>query len=143
MPVTFFVHGDPAAQGSKRLVRLRGSGRTIMLEQSRKVKPWRAAVAEAARAAGVQPFVGDVALVASVQFVRPAGQLRKDGTVKPFAPARPGYADCDKLARAICDGLAGVAYMNDRQVADLAIQRVWAPAGEGPGAWLTICLAGA
>jgi crossover junction endodeoxyribonuclease RusA len=142
MPVTFFVPGNAAAQGSKRLVRLR-NGRTVMLEQSRKVKPWRAAVAAAAAEAGCKPLTGDVALVASVQFVRPVGQLRKDGTVKGSAPARPGYADCDKLARAICDGLAGIAYTNDRQVAELAIQRVWAPSGEGPGAWLTICPAGA
>lgn len=133
----WFVAGDPAAQGSKRLVRLR-NGRTVMLEQSKKVKPWRSAVAGETRAAGVSMMTGDVTLIACVQFVRPASHYRKDGTVKPSAPARPGYADCDKLARAICDGLTGIAYVDDRQVAFLSVERVWAPAGEGPGAWLEI-----
>jgi Holliday junction resolvase RusA-like endonuclease len=136
-PRIFFVHGDPAAQGSKRLVRLR-NGRTVMLEQSQKVKPWRSAIAARARESWSTPIVGDVEVAASVQFVRPASHYRKDGTIKPSAPARPGYADCDKLARAICDGLAGIAYANDRQVARLTVERVWAPPGEGPGAWLEI-----
>ena len=144
MPVTFFVPGDPAAQGSKRLVRLR-NGRTVMLEQSRKVKPWRAMIGECARAAGVEPLTADVRLDINVLFVRPASHYRKGalGLVKPSAPARPGYADCDKLARAICDGLAGVAYANDRQVAQLFIERSWAQAGGSPGAWITIGPAGA
>jgi hypothetical protein len=42
------------------------------------------------------------------------------------------------LARAICDALAGIAYRNDRQVALLAVERVWASPGEGPGATIGI-----
>lgn len=132
-----WVDGDPAAQGSKRLVRLK-NGRSVMLEQSKRVKPWRAAVADAARAANVQPLHGDVMIVARVRFVRPSGHYRKDGTVRDSAPARPGYADCDKLARAIGDALAGIAYANDRQVAAIALDRVWADEGVGPGASIMI-----
>lgn len=136
-PVVVWVDGDPAAQGSKRLVRTK-AGRTIMLENSRKVKPWRAAVADAAREARCPCFMGDVAIYAVVRFVRPKSHYRKDGSIKAGHAARPGYADCDKLARAICDGLAGIAYPNDRQVAVLAIERVWAAAGTGPGAVIGI-----
>jgi len=39
-PITFFVPGKPAPQGSKRHV-----GRGIMLESSREVGPWRERVA--------------------------------------------------------------------------------------------------
>lgn len=131
------VDGDPAAQGSKRLVRLK-NGRSVMLEQSKRVKPWRAAVADAARAAGVQQQQGDVLVVARVRFVRPQSHYRADGTIRSSAPARPGYADCDKLARAIGDALAGIAYANDRQVAAMSIERVWADPGRGPGATITI-----
>ena len=136
-PVVVWVDGDPAAQGSKRLVRTKG-GRTLMLENSRKVKPWRAAIADAARSCNCPILMGDVAIYAVVRFVRPQSHYRKDGTIRVGLESRPGYADCDKLARAICDGLAGIAYHNDRQVAILAIERVWAAAGTGPGAVIGI-----
>jgi Holliday junction resolvase RusA-like endonuclease len=132
-----WVDGDPAAQGSKRLVRLK-DGRSVMLENSKRVKPWRAAVADAAREQRVQPFQGDVIIHARVRFVRPQKHYRKDGSITLSALPRPGYADCDKLARAICDALAGIAYANDRQVAALAIEREWASAGSGPGACILI-----
>jgi crossover junction endodeoxyribonuclease RusA len=132
-----WVDGDPAAQGSKRLVRLK-DGRTVMLENSKRVKPWRAAVADAAREAGMKPTTVDVMIHARVRFVRPKKHFRKDGSVSPGAPARPGYADCDKLARAICDALAGIAYVNDRQVAALAVEREWAAEGTGSGATILI-----
>lgn len=132
-----WVDGDPAAQGSKRLVRLK-TGRTIMLENSKRVKPWRAAVAEAARAANLKPVTTDVLIHARVRFVRPQSHYRPDGSIKPRSPDRPGYADCDKLARAICDALAGIAYANDRQVAALAIEREWAVEGTGSGAAILI-----
>lgn len=132
-----WVDGDPAAQGSKRLVRLK-NGRSVMLENSKRVKPWRTAVAEAAREWKVQPYVGDVMLHVRVRFVRPQKHYRKDGTITPGAPARPGYADCDKLARAICDALAGIAYANDRQVAAIALEREWSPEGMGSGAIIRI-----
>jgi hypothetical protein len=136
-PTVIWVDGDPAAQGSKKLVRLK-TGRTIMLENSRKVKPWRAAVADAAREANCPMHMGDVAVYAVVRFVRPKSHYKADGTLRTGRQARPGYADCDKLARAICDGLAGIAYPNDRQVAILAIERVWANPGTGSGAIIQI-----
>ena len=43
-PVEFEVVGLPAAQGSKRHV-----GNGVMVESSKALKPWRSAVAEAAR----------------------------------------------------------------------------------------------
>ncbi len=131
------VGGDPATQGSKRLVRLR-TGRSVMIEQSARVKPWRSTVADAARAAGVTVLDGDVAIHVVARWLRPASHFRKDGRIRPSAPSRPGRGDCDKLARAICDALAGIAYRNDRQVALLAVERVWASPGEGPGATIGI-----
>jgi len=125
-PHTIFVLGDPAAQGSKRIVRTKG-GRTIMLEQSKKVKPWREAVAAAAMQSKCPMHEGDVVMQIRVLFARPASHFNKAGEVRHTAPARPGYTDCDKLARAICDALAGIAYHNDRQVAALSVDRAWSP----------------
>lgn len=137
MSTTFMVHGDPAAQGSKRIVRLR-SGKSVMIEQSTKVRPWRAAVAEAAQEARCGVLEGDVSIRAVVFFVRPSSHFSAKGTLKPSSPIRPGYIDVDKAARAILDALAGVAYHNDRQVAVLTIERMWAPDGMGAGAVIQI-----
>lgn len=109
-----------------------------MIEHSTRVKPWRSSVADAARDAGVMVLDGDVAVHVVVRWLRPASHYRTNGAVRPSAPPRPGRGDCDKLARAICDALAGVAYKNDRQVALLAVERVWAAPGESPGATIGI-----
>lgn len=129
----FVVDGDPAAQGSKRLVSLR-SGRSVMLENSRKVKPWRSAVAAAARAAQCPLRSGDVLMCVRVRFSRPKSHFTSTGAIRAAAPVRPGYADCDKLARAVCDALTGIAYHDDRQVACLSIEREWSDPGAGNGA---------
>lgn len=72
------------------------------------------------------------------RWVRPITHFRKDGSVRPGAPEHPGYGDCDKLARAVCDALAGIAYRNDRQVVRLSVERMWCNAGEPPGAIVRI-----
>lgn len=137
MTTTFMVHGDPAAQGSKRIVRLR-SGRSVMLEQSTKLRPWRAAVAEAAQEARCGIREGDVSIRAVVFFVRPVSHFNAKGVLKLSSPIRPGYIDVDKAARAILDALAGIAYHNDRQVSVLTVERMWAPDGMGSGAVIQI-----
>lgn len=124
MGAEIHVSGDPAAQGSKRLVRLK-NGRTVMLENSKRVMPWRKQIAAAAQALNLRPQEGDVSVSAIVMFQRPLSHFRKDGGLKRNLPARPGRADVDKLARAILDALTGVAYHDDRQVAILAIERIW------------------
>jgi crossover junction endodeoxyribonuclease RusA len=122
--MTFTVIGIPAAQGSKRMVRARG-GRTLLIEQSTRVKPWRAAVAAAARAAGCTPRDGDCAVTVSIRLSRPAAHYKADGTLRTGLPRFPRRIDIDKAARAVLDALTGVAYLDDRQVQQLDIDRVW------------------
>ena len=131
-----FVHGVPAPQGSKRLVRVKG--RTIMLEASRRVKPWREQVAACAEAAGVLLHEGDVRLDIVAWYQRPASHFTRRGKLVASAPRSPGYADCDKLARAVCDALAGIAYRNDRQVYMLTVERRWCCETQVPGARIRI-----
>jgi Holliday junction resolvase RusA-like endonuclease len=109
-----------------------------MLEASRRVMPWRAVVAACAAEAGVGMCDGDVSIDISAYWVRPASHLRADGRLKLSAPPRPGYADCDKLARAVCDALAGIAYRNDRQVAQLSVARMWCKDGQPQGAKIIV-----
>lgn len=135
--VAFFAEGIPAPQGSKSLVRT-PHGRTLMIEASRRVKPWRDIVAASARLADVPIHDGDVALHIVCRWERPQRHYAANGQVRASSPPRPGYADCDKLARAVCDALAGIAYKNDRQVASLSVERVWARPGDPPGAHVEV-----
>jgi len=132
----FFAEGIAAPQGSKRLVR--PHGRTLMIDASRRLRPWRDAVSAAALAAGVPMLQGDVELHIVVRWVRPRSHLTARGTLRTGMPTRPRYADADKLARAICDALTGIAYRDDRQVASLSIERVWARDGDPSGAWIEL-----
>ncbi len=119
------------------MVRLK-NGRTVLLEQSKRVKPWREAVADAARKWHCPIRHGDVALYARVYFSRPKSHYDRYGQLKTNTPARPGRLDCDKIARSICDALTGVAWIDDRQVSVLCIERIWCPPGHAPGATLQI-----
>lgn len=117
------VSGRPAPQGSKRTV-----GRGRMVEMSRYLGPWRAAVqAAAARAMaatpGAYPLPG--AIVARMVFTveRPRGHYgtgRNANRVRPSAPNVPAAVpDLSKLVRSTEDALtiAGV-WADDARVVD-------------------------
>lgn len=121
MSLTITVLGLPAPQGSKRHV-----GHGIMVESSKRVRPWRSDVKAAAeRAIGTDwtPIKGPVSLTATFFFLRPrshyrtgrfADVLRDDAPV--FATSR-ACGDIDKLLRSTLDALtaAGVI-VDDSQV---------------------------
>ncbi|MDT0472805.1 RusA family crossover junction endodeoxyribonuclease [Streptomyces sp. DSM 41014] len=131
------VNGLPAPQGSKRHV-----GRGVMVESSKKVKPWREAVAaETAKLTFEDtPFVR-----VSVWFFLPRPKShyrtgRNAHLLKPAAPLYPGkYPDLDKLCRSTLDALRmGGAYRDDAQVVKLWAFKVFAAAGEVPGALIRV-----
>lgn len=149
--LTVIVYGTPAPQGSKRHV-----GHGVMVESSRRVKPWREDVKAAAETAIVEweqhrplpsgvgrrwePITGPVEVTVTFRFARPAGHYgtgRNADTVRPSAPAHPtgGKGDIEKLVRAVHDALtaAGV-WRDDAQVVRLNAAKVWCHKGERPGA---------
>ena len=86
------VYGDPAPQGSKRHV---GNGR--MIEASKKVGPWRVAVAEAVAALPpFEPLDGPVEVDVTFFLPRPRSVRR----LLPHVPP-----DLDKLERGLNDAL--------------------------------------
>lgn len=109
-----------------------------MIEASRGLMPWRDSVARCATLAGVRRIDADVEVAIVALWERPDSHFRKDGTIRSGMPDRPRYADCDKICRAICDALAGIAYENDRSVAALSIERRWASDGERMGVWISV-----
>jgi crossover junction endodeoxyribonuclease RusA len=109
MPDTFsiFIPGEAAPQGSKRHV-----GKGVMVESSKRVRPWRDLIVtmclERTRA-GDAGFVGPVDVWLTFRFDRPKhhyGTGRNKNLLKPAAPTYPRTGgDLDKLMRAVADAL--------------------------------------
>lgn len=118
--IAFTVYGLPAPQGSKRHV-----GNGVMIESSKKVKPWRQDVKQAAldTIAGHPDWTPlDGPLVASMTFTfaRPKSHYRTGRNahlLRDTAPARPhGMPDLSKILRSTEDALKDVIWADDALV---------------------------
>lgn len=124
------VYGSPAPQGSKKYVGRAANGRGIMVESSKKVKPWRENVHTAAVIArnGAAPLDGP--LVARMVFTlpKPASAPKRRRTWPDKKP------DVSKLVRSTEDALtdAGVIADDARIVEYSRIAKVFP--GEDPEA---------
>lgn len=122
------VFGDPAPQGSKRVVR----GRVI--EASKKLKPWRAAIEQACQPYAEQNIhLGPCRLEVDFFLPRPATVKQSK---RPFPIVPP---DLDKLVRAVGDGIgqSGWIWGDDSQVIEIFARKFYADDRE-PGAIITI-----
>lgn len=128
--LTFFVPGLPSPQGSKNAYR-RGQ-KIVLVESSKKVKPWRDTVSQVARFVCKQPIDGAVTVV--VHFVMPRTKAMRN---KP-APPMVQKPDLDKMLRAVNDALTGIAYADDSQIVRLTGSKRRAAPGEQTGAHITI-----
>jgi Holliday junction resolvase RusA-like endonuclease len=110
----FYAIGEPAPQGSKRHV-----GRGVMIESSKRVRPWREAVAAAAFGAG-ECLDGPLAVAMIFTLRRPKSARRID-----TAPFRT--PDLSKLARAVEDAITDVGlWADDARVAEYArLAKTW------------------
>ena len=127
--ITITVHGLPAPQGSKRHV-----GNGVMIESSKKVKPWRQDVKHAAldivEARGDWMILdGPLAVAMTFTFDRPKGHYRTGRNahlLRDAAPARPsGMPDLSKLARSTEDALTGVVWKDDARVVEYVRLGKW------------------
>jgi len=126
---------DPAPQGSKRHV---GGGRLI--ESSKRVKPWRLAVAHEARLAGEQ-VTGPCAVELDFRFTRPKGHHKANGQLRASAPqfCVVRRNDLDKCCRSTLDGLVdGGLLVDDCLVVELFARKRYCGIGEQPGAVVRI-----
>jgi crossover junction endodeoxyribonuclease RusA len=131
---TFKVEGmAPAPQGSKRPL---GNGR--MIEQSKRVTPWRILVSTVARSIGSLMIIGPVRLSIVFLFSRPKAHYGAKG-LKPSAPiyhcTRP---DLDKLQRSTFDALSKVIYRDDSLVVGCNAEKRYCIGDEKPGAIITV-----
>lgn len=108
--MTIIVYGTPAPQGSKRFIGVaKKTGRGVMIESSKKVKPWREDVRnEALRVrAGAAPL--DLAVRVRMVFTlpKPSSAPKKR---KTFPMRKP---DLSKLARSTEDALVEAGILAD------------------------------
>lgn len=124
MMISYFVEGEPAPQGSKNgFIK---SGRVVMVESSKKLKPWRHAVAtqtleaRTKKWANPEEFVmtGPVEVGLVFHLPRPKTVTRKWPSVKP---------DCDKLVRSVLDGItSGGLWKDDSLVIAISASKQYA-----------------
>lgn len=126
------AYGTPAPQGSKRHL-----GNGVMVESSKKVKPWREAVKHAALDAlwpSWTPLDGPIHLAVTFTFNRPQGHWRTGRNAHLLRDAAPRYPagmpDLSKLIRSTEDALtdAGV-WKDDARVVDVTASKRYADPG--------------
>jgi crossover junction endodeoxyribonuclease RusA len=126
---------EPAPQGSKRHV---GGGR--MIEASKRVKPWRAAVAAEAELTGEQ-IAGACAISIVFRFCRPKGHFKASGDLRDTAPRHciVKRNDIDKCIRSTLDGLVqGGLLVDDCLVVTINAEKRYCVGAEPPGALIDV-----
>ena len=128
----FWVAGVPAPQGSKRAFS-RG-GRTVLVEMSKELPAWRAAVTAAARAAHQgPPLDGPLAVTIDLHLPRPKSVPPRR---RPYPSVTP---DLYKLARAVLDGITDARlWTDDARVVDLTLTKRYQDPAAEPGAHVRI-----
>jgi crossover junction endodeoxyribonuclease RusA len=120
---SFIVYSRAAPQGSKRHL-----GNGIMVEASKRVKPFRTDVQGVALEAIPTDWElgADFHLTVDFHFLRPKSHLTSKGALTKSAPLYPTgrqIGDTDKLIRSVCDALTGIAYYDDSQVVDITAKK--------------------
>lgn len=108
--LTIVVHGEPAPQGSKKFVGIaKASGRGILVESSKKAKPWRQDVVAAAieAIAGAPPLDGPLDIRMVFTLPKPASSPK---TRRTYPNRKP---DVSKLARSTEDALVTAGAIAD------------------------------
>lgn len=106
--ISIIAYGVPAPQGSKRFVGMRG-GKGVMVESSKKVKPWREIVHAAALAArnGRSPIDAPVLVRMVFTMPKPASAPKTRRTYPCRMP------DLSKLCRSTEDALTTAGIWKD------------------------------
>lgn len=104
--IRFDVIGTPAPQGSKRHV-----GRGVMVESSKKLKPWRDAVAAEAHRHATRCLTGPITLTVVFRLRMP--QSRPAAARRAGVSASTVKPDLSKLIRSTEDALVDAGLIGD------------------------------
>ena len=136
--ITIRVYGLPGPMGSKRFVGLSKSGKGLMIESSKAVKPWREAVKWAAIQSGARGLDGPLWVSMVFTIKKPKSAPKRKRTWPATKP------DLSKLARSTEDALtdSGVWADDARVVEYLRLAKVYPgedrDALDRPGCLITI-----
>jgi Holliday junction resolvase RusA-like endonuclease len=119
MKIQIEVLGDPAPQGSKRII----YGR-IVEASSEKLKKWRKAIAEACLEARKSQdyFFTDAVRVEAIFYLPRPRTVKQEKRQYPIVPP-----DVDKLARGLLDGIgqSQMIWGDDSQVIELSVKKLY------------------
>jgi Holliday junction resolvase RusA-like endonuclease len=129
------VHGEPRPEGALKIGVRRDGRRYLHHRDGADLSTWKRAIAKEFAPLVLDPVAGPVG-VAATFYVRRAkahyGTGRNSGQLRPSAPVFPTArvgGDIDKLARAVLDALTGVCYVDDSQVIELHLRKLYANSG--------------
>tara|TARA_B100002052_G_scaffold287780_1_gene303087 strand:+ start:1404 stop:1832 length:429 start_codon:yes stop_codon:yes gene_type:complete len=134
--LSFRVEGmSPAPQGSKRHV---GGGRII--EASKRCKPWRYLVQQAAVQTGHPLITHPVEIHIKFYFARPKSHYRTNGHLKESAPIYHSIVpDLSKIMRSTEDAIVDAGLLiDDSRISAAKISKVYCMSDERPGALISI-----
>lgn len=124
--IRFTVPGQPQGKGRPRFSTFGGRARAFTPTKTVAYEGLIALAAQDAMA-GTPPFEGPVKVTAFATFAIPASWSKKR---KAEARWHTGKPDADNIAKAIGDGLNGIAWRDDSQIAQCTVVKSY---GEVPG----------
>jgi Holliday junction resolvase RusA-like endonuclease len=121
MSIQFFVPGIPKPKGSTKSFYNPKAKRIVTMNACGATKGWQSLISTCAIEAGVT-YNDQRGVAVGIGFLlpRPKNHFNQKG-LKANAPPLPinRTGDLDKLIRAVLDGLTGIAYLDDSQVAEV------------------------
>lgn len=125
--VSFFVEMTPAPKERQRHTKY---GHTYTPEKTRRAESVISVEARLAmNRAGMELLTGPLALTLTIKLKRPKTVKRYSPCVKP---------DFDNYAKLVCDAMNGIVYVDDGQVVDAHITKVYAGNGEPVGVFVNV-----
>ncbi len=130
--ITFSIPGEPQGKARPRVVRNKYTGASMSFTPDKTVAYEELVRARYTQAAHGERF-GEIPLRISIRAVYsiPKSKSNRDKSRMLAGELRPTKKpDCDNIVKIICDALNGVAYPDDKQIAEASIRKVY---GDVPG----------
>ena len=124
--VRFVVPGEPQGKGRARVGTIAGKARMFTPAKTVAYEGLIAVAAQQAMAG--RPLIeGPVMLEVTAYFpIRDSWSKKKQAAALANAMLPTGLPDIDNVCKAVCDGINGVAWKDDRQVTDLHMKKRFA-----------------